>query len=149
MGEQSDFEPSSQAKCLKFKGRIRTPTLFPHLKVFLFLLFPAWCRSGVSRSSTLSGWTACSSRMLLVLGRRPGFLHTPTTPFHQPGIPAAINQSGDSPWMSVNMFPSLPLSSSTFLSHFLCFQSPDSVSLFFRGLANRSMRDREAHRSRK
>lgn len=65
--------------------------------------------------SALSGWTACSSRMLLVLGQRLGFFYTPTTPFRQAGIPTTINQSGDSPWMSVNMFPSLPL-----LPHTLC-----------------------------
>ena len=79
---------------------------------------------------TLSGWTACSSRMLLVLGQCLGFLYTPTTPFHQAGIPAAINQSGDSPWMSVNMFPSLPLFRTTFLSHFL-FWFSDCSFLFF------------------
>ncbi|KAG7481737.1 hypothetical protein JOB18_003604 [Solea senegalensis] len=37
--------------------------------------------------------------MLLVLGQSLGFLYTPTTPFHQAGIPATINQSGDSPWI--------------------------------------------------
>lgn len=53
--------------------------------------------------------------MLLVRGQRPGSLNTPTTPFQQAGIPATINQSGDGPWMSVNMFPSLTPSPNTFL----------------------------------
>lgn len=65
--------------------------------------------SSSSRTCSLPARTACSSRMLLVLGQRLGFFYTPTTPFHQAGIPTTINQSADSPWMSVNMFPSLPL----------------------------------------
>lgn len=65
--------------------------------------------SSSSRTCSLPGRTACSSRMLLVLGQRLGFFYTLTTPFHQAGIPTTINQSADSPWMSVNMFPSLPL----------------------------------------
>lgn len=56
-------------------------------------------------------------------GSAAGLSLHPTTPFHQAGIPAAINQSADSPWMSVNMFSSLTLSSphfsfSTFSSSF-------------------------------
>jgi hypothetical protein len=46
--------------------------------------------------------------LLLVLGGCLGFLYTPTTPFHRAGTPPSINQSGDSAWTSVNMFPWLP-----------------------------------------
>ena len=88
--------------------------LFP---VWNFFLLPLPSSTGSCRRSlhALSGWTACSSRMLLVRGQRPGSLNTPTTPFQQAGIPATINQSGDGPWMSVNMFPSLTPSPNTFL----------------------------------
>lgn len=93
----------------------------PHFWLLLFQLLssPHWQQQKL----TLSGWTACSSRMLLVLGQCLGFLYTPTTPFHQAGIPATINQRGDSPWMSVNTFPSLPLFPATFLSPFHSFST--------------------------
>lgn len=95
-------------------------TLFLISNFFLFPLLSGPVPYAQQQSPLSQVWTACSSRMLLVLGQCLGFLYTPTTPFHQAGIPTTINQSGDSPWMSVNMFPSLPLFPTTFLSHSLC-----------------------------
>lgn len=83
-------------------------TCFPGSN-FSYSLSSPGASAAAEAEAALSGCTACSSQMLLVLGQRLGFLYTPTTPFHQAGIPTTINQSGDSPWMSVNMFPSLPL----------------------------------------
>lgn len=103
---------------------------FPFLTFLISSSFHRGAAAPAAAESALSGWTACSSRMLLVLGQRLGFFYTPTTPFHQAGIPATINQSGDSPWMSVNMFPSLPLFPTTFLPHSLC-RALVLFSLFF------------------
>lgn len=93
-------------------------TLLPRLPSLTF------CISSSLHPTDLSGWTACSSPMLLVLGQRSGFFYTPTTPFffYQARIPAAINQSGDSPWMSVNMFPSLPPFPLYFSLHTPCWE---------------------------
>lgn len=102
----------SRPRCSEFNGFHVNP-----LASFLTFLISSSFLPGVVQAaaeSALSGWTACSSRMLLVLGQRLGFFYTPTTPFHQAGTPTTINQSGDSPWMSVNMLPSLPLFSHHF-----------------------------------
>lgn len=111
----------SQTRCSKSKGwdvNLHTFSIcFPFL-TFLISYF-SFFRPAAAEPA-LSGWTACSSRMLLVLGQRLGFLYTPTTPFHQAGIPTPINQSGDSPWMSVNMFPHCLFFPTLFLFFFLC-----------------------------
>lgn len=141
-----------EASCSKFKGcsvnldAVSTPP--PHFWLLLFQLLcsPHWQQQKL----TLSGWTACSSRMLLVLGQSPGFLYTPTTPFHQAGIPATINQSGDSPWMSVNMFPSLPPFPATFLPHSLPCAFPlcniDFLLIITKGLTKKLPRTRQKNR---
>lgn len=118
----------SQARCSEFKGG--DLNLLTYFLTFLISSSFVPAAAAAAAELTLSGCTACSSRMLLVLGQRLGFLYTPTTPFHQAGIPTTINQSGDSPWMSVNMFPSLPLFPTTFLSHSLVCSCDCSFSLF-------------------
>lgn len=135
MSEQSDFKHSMESgQVLRVQRLQCEPTYLPYFHISNFSYFLLFFQPGAVPSAaepTLSGWTACSSRMLLVLGQCLGFLYTPTTPFHQAGIPTTINQSGDSPWMSVNMFPSLPLFPTTFLSRSLHCSYDCSFRLFF------------------
>lgn len=98
---------------------------FPRFKLFLiFLSSPARLPWRPAAEPALSGRTACSSRMLLVLGQRLGFLSTPTTPF-SPGRGSSRHKSEWWQPMDVSKYVSLTAS---FYQHFPFPFSP-SLSL--------------------
>lgn len=96
-------------------------TLLPRLPFSDFLHFLLSLSNRSLWLDSLFKSNAISSRSALGL-----FLQPDSTFFffffYQARIPATINQSGDSPWMSVNMFPSLPPFPPYFSFHTPCWE---------------------------